>query len=321
LLLKWKARESKKSELGRAEMVKGELPGRRAVFRRNAKIFFVVFGTVSVLGAACRDGKTHRKVASAGARENTVHEAPFPIVATDSGFLAATAVAAGIRHITFENRGTQIHEAMIVKLPAGMTANSYVQAFNAGIDFPKGALDYSGPGLTSPGESTELWLQLDPGRYMLMCFNTGHPRAEQVHEFGVQPPAVNDPVPTEDVVLRLKDYRFQLTGKLRSGLRVIRIETPGPAMHEADLFRLPEGATVADLNRWYREGSGGAPARALGGALDHHDIRRIVWVRRRFSPGRYALHCAMPANVGATGKGSNLTHADLGMVSIIDISE
>ena len=288
---------------------------------RNLGVFLAVVATAWLLGVPCLAGEGQRDGSSTAASEKPIHDLPFRIVATDSGFLASAAVTAGMRHITFENRGTQVHEAMLVKLPAGMTANSYVQAFNAGDLFPKGALDYSGPGLTSPGESTELWLELDPGRYILVCFNEDQFSSDKVHEFVVQSPVVNDPVPKEDVVLKLLDYQFQLIGQLRSGLQVIRIETPGPSMHEADLFRLPEGATAADPDRWYREGSGGAPARALGGALDSHDINRIVWVRRRFSPGHYGFHCAMPMNATATSNGTHITHADLGMVSVFDISE
>ena len=76
---------------------------------------------------------------------------PFRIIATDAGFEAPERVAAGLRHIVFENRGSVIHESMLVKLPKGMNAEDYVAAVKKGSLFPKGALDYSGPGLTSPG--------------------------------------------------------------------------------------------------------------------------------------------------------------------------
>jgi len=36
--------------------------------------------------------------------------------------------------------------------------------------FPAGALDYSGPGLTSPGKTAEMWLKVDPGQYIIICW-------------------------------------------------------------------------------------------------------------------------------------------------------
>src|SRR2546423_133309 len=98
--------------------------------------------------------------------------------------------------------------------------------------------------------------------------------------------------------------------------KLSEIETPGPGMHEVDIYRLYEGRTVADLNAWRKQqGHGAAPAQALGGALDSHDIRRVVWLRKNFSPGRYVLHCEMPVT------NTDLTHADLGMVQEIEIKD
>src|SRR4051812_24096303 len=78
--------------------------------------------------------------------------APVHIVANDKGFDAPARISAGMRHVLFENHGHGIHEVMFVKLPTGMTAADYVAQVKAGELFPKGALDYSGAGLTSPGE-------------------------------------------------------------------------------------------------------------------------------------------------------------------------
>jgi len=60
-------------------------------------------------------------------RQTAEKEAPpFRIVATDAGFEAPDRLAAGQRHITFENRGSEVHEGMLVKLPTGMSADDYV---------------------------------------------------------------------------------------------------------------------------------------------------------------------------------------------------
>jgi len=242
---------------------------------------------------------------------------PFRIVATDAGFEAPDGLAAGLRHIVFENHGSEIHESMLVKLAKGMSAEDYVAAVKKGSLFPEGALDYSGPGLTSPGEATEVWLRVDPGQYILICWNSGHAKTTPVHPFAVEDVgAKDDRVPKEDLVWKLFDYRFEFSGDLHKGVHVIRVETPGPSMHEVDIYRLHEGKTVADLNSWRKQqGHGPAPAEALGGALDSHDVHRVVWLRKNFTPGRYVLHCEMPVT------NTELTHADVGMVREIEIKE
>lgn len=244
---------------------------------------------------------------------------PFRILARDTGFEAPNSVAAGLRHIVFENRGTEIHEAMLVKLPAGVSATDYVAAVQGGSLFPKGALDYSGPGLTSPGETVEIWLRVDPGQYLLICWNSDHATSTAIHPFTVQGAAADDAPPKEDVVLKLVDFRFELEGNLEKGRQVIRVETPGPAMHEVDFYRLHEGRTLADLKRWRKEQGSPAPAVALGGVLDSHDPSRVVWVRKNFLPGRYVLHCEMPVSTDASAGETHLTHADVGMVREIEI--
>ncbi|MBA3883795.1 MAG: hypothetical protein H0X73_14090 [Chthoniobacterales bacterium] len=122
---------------------------------------------------------------------------PIRIIATDSGFEAPPMIAPGLRHLLFENRGTEIHEAMLVKLPQGVSAADFVAAVKSGALFPKGALDYSGPGLTSPGESIEIWLTVDPGQYILVCWNSGHATSTAVHPLAVQGGRADDPVPNE----------------------------------------------------------------------------------------------------------------------------
>ena len=257
-------------------------------------------------------------ILSAGCGEKSKQPAPtFRIVATDFGFEAPTAVAAGLRHIIYENHGTKIHEAMLVRLAKGMSPDDYAAEVKKGELFPKAALDYSGPGLMSPGQTAEMWLKVDPGKYILICWNNGHGKTIKLHPFTVEEVgAPDDQPPKEDVVMKLFDYRFELDRPLRKGTQVIRIETPGPSMHEVDFFRLRNGQTVADLNRWAKEKDrNDVDFEALGGALDSHDINRVVWLRKELSPGHYALHCEMPV------ANTNLTHAEVGMVQEVEIKE
>lgn len=247
---------------------------------------------------------------------------PFRIIATDAGFEAPNEMPAGMRHLIFENHGKEIHEAMLVKLAAGVSADDYVGAVKGGALFPKGGLDYSGPGLTSPGQTTELWVKLDPGNYLLICWNNKHARTTRHHPFTVSYTVRNDRVPRENAVLKLVDFKFELEGRLERGEQVIRIETPGPSMHEADIFRLHPDKTVADLQRWRKEDQAGpAPADAMGGILDSHDLKRVVWLRKNFAPGRYAFHCEMPLTTDASATSNETSHSDLGMVCEFEIKD
>lgn len=211
----------------------------------------------------------------------------------------------------FENHGSTIHEAMFIKLPDGMTGDDYLEAVRNGISFPEGAIDYAGPGLTSPGETVEIWLDLDPGNYLLGCWFRGHltslpPQVLKVNEAG----SAGATPPREDAILRLIDFRFELEGELSQGARVLRVETPGPSMHEVDIFRLEDGQTLDDLRQWQKEGKKGTPpAVAIGGVLDSHDLSRVVWLRTDFRPGRYVLWCNMSIVPDVPGP----THADSGM--------
>lgn len=260
---------------------------------------------VMILGAGC----SRRQV-----EQSSI---PVAIAATDSGFTAPDTLASGLNHIVYENRGTTIHECMFIRLPETMTPAQYLQAVRDGADFPPGAIDCSGPGLTSPGETSEMWLTLAPGEYLLGCWSKGHltripPQTLTVVESGG--PLV-DP-PHEDVTIRLIDYRFEVNGEIEPGVRTLKIETIGPSMHEMDMFRFHGARSRAEFMAWYDgDRLAAPPATALGGALDSHDTKNVVWLRRRFTMGHYFMICEMPMvqNASPADSAANVTHAHAGM--------
>lgn len=246
----------------------------------------------------------------------------FRIVATDQGLEAPRAMPAGLRHIVFENQGTQIHEAMLIKLPAGLSVEGFRAKIKEGELFPEGTRDYSGPGLMSGGEVTELWLQTDPGEYVLMCWNHDSARnGDSVRGLTVtSDKRVDETPPKEDAVLTLRDFRFELQGRLKKGVQVVRVESLGPSIHEADLFRLRPGRSAKDIQSWYKgDHEEAAPAQALGGVLDSHDTKRVVWLRRAFTPGQYVFHCGIPMNLHTKSGEHSPLHADAGMVMTFEI--
>lgn len=243
------------------------------------------------------------------------------IVTDDRGTVVndarAATVAPGLRHVRLYNAGADAHEAMFVRLPAGMSPADYVAAVAAGAMFPAGALDYSGPSLTVATDSMDLWLPLDPGTYVLICWNKDHATA--------LPPAVvtvagdlHDAVPpVPDATMTMGDHHFAIDRQIMAGERVIEIANAGRAMHELDILEVNPGATLADLARW-REGEGAdpvtPPAIPRGGALDAHRLATRVWMRRTFRPGRHALYCGMPLDSTAVTGQPFRNHADAGMM-------
>ncbi len=248
------------------------------------------------------------------------HDDATRIVATDSGYVAPDTLHEGLNHIVFENRGTTIHECGFIRLPDGMDAHAYVQLVKDGYLFPEGAMDCSGPGLTSPTERVEMWVPLEAGTYLLACWFRTHVASVPPMTIVVYG-APDRPVvpPAEDVTLELVDFRFQLTGEIERGVQTIRIQNAGPSMHEVDCFRLDGGRTVDELRRWMTANKDGSVhATAMGGALDSHDLSRVVWLRRTFTVGHYVLWCGMPmmqsGNEAEMGASADVTHAHAGMV-------
>ena len=241
------------------------------------------------------------------------------IVAIDGKLEAPTTIPAGMRHVIFENHGKQVHESMFHKLPAGMTVAGFQKQMDDGILFPEGVLDYSGPGLMSPGETTEVWISLDPGEYVMICWN--HMRHSVRGLTVPDGKRVDDAPPKEDAVLLLSDFKFELQGRVKKGTRVIKVQSSGPSLHEADLFRLHSGHAAADVTRWYKDDMRDpAPADALGGVLDSSDTKHAVWLRRDFTPGQYVFQCAVPLNTHAMSGEHSPVHADVGMVMTFEVA-
>jgi uncharacterized cupredoxin-like copper-binding protein len=251
------------------------------------------------------------------------NETTVQIIASDHGWVLPDTIHAGMSHIVFKNTDTEIHEAMFVKLPGGMSSEDYIRKVKDGIDFPKDAIDYSGPGLTSPGKEVSIWLHLDPGEYLLACWYRGHLTSDPIQRVIVENfTAHNITPPKADAVIKLIDFRFEIEGKLNKGEQVVQVETIGPSMHEVDIFRLNEGKTLKDVKEWHKNGKDSPPpVEALGGVLDNHDLNRKIWIKTNFAPGNYVLWCDMPMIQNYQGSGVSPSHADAGMVKEFTIED
>lgn len=78
-------------------------------------------------------------------------------------------IAAGERTLRFDNSGTQPHEAYLVKLNEGVTAEAYL---NAAPGTPPPAAGLGGITAIAPGDHQFITVDLDPGNYAMFCFLT-----------------------------------------------------------------------------------------------------------------------------------------------------
>jgi hypothetical protein len=169
-----------------------------------------------------------------------------------------------------------------------------------------------------------MWVPLEEGSYMIGCWIGDHLTTLLPVGFVVHgAPAEPVPSPPEDVTVRMVDFRYDITGALKRGAQTIRYETAGPSMHEADIIKLADGHTVEDVRAWFKnQERDPLPGTIAGGCMDSHDISRVTWVRRNFTPGHYVFWCDMPMVQNAEKADSTaprVTHADAGMFKEVTI--
>ena len=94
-------------------------------------------------------------------------EAGVTVTLDDFTFAVTGALAAGEQTIRFLNSGEQVHEAFLVRLEDGKTADDYLNTPPG--EIPPGT---SLGGITgiAPGDSQYIVVNLEPGTYALYCF-------------------------------------------------------------------------------------------------------------------------------------------------------
>lgn len=121
------------------------------------------------------DGAPHfangmRSTLSVGEAHGIPSGEPLPDVTVDLvdfGFTMPATPIAGEQMLRFRNLGSQVHEAYLVRLEAGKTAEDYL---NAAPGTPPPAVSIGGITGIVPGVSQYIGVNLEPGNYALFCF-------------------------------------------------------------------------------------------------------------------------------------------------------
>lgn len=293
---------------------------------RSAAPFRMV-GTLALIGVsiACDSGRA----------DDAPRALPLlRLEARDFTFFVPSRSTVGLTRVRLVNHGPSWHEALVTRLPEGVTPEAYLEEARAGKAFPVGARDMGGPGKVAAGDSSEVVLALEPGRYAIVCWADDHVKAGMLSAviISVGDSAVaNDktggantsadvaieasgaPTPTGDV--RLEEFKIvHDSGTYRRGANVLRVRNTGQRPHDLTFYRLADGKSARDFGVWYATREGPAPAVPVGGIVTLAPGREGL-VELDLPPGRYFAGCGTPED----GPNGVTLHIRMGMVEVFEI--
>jgi hypothetical protein len=241
----------------------------------------------------------------------------------------ADTISAGWTTVRLVNASPAIHFALLQRLPEGRTVEhslaevgpvfqEAMDLINAGqVDSGFAALVnlpawygevvmMGGPGLVSPGGTSEVTLELEPGNYAIECYvKTAEGRFHSVMGMmkGLTVTAERSPAAAPGaatVTMRLTNEGFGIEGALTPGRHTIAVTfaEPDPPLlgNDVHLVRLTDDvaiAVVAAWMDWSQPGGlvsahdGGMPFQFLGGTHEM-PMGATAYVTVELEPGRYA---------------------------------
>ncbi|MDF3053842.1 MAG: hypothetical protein K0S19_1947, partial [Geminicoccaceae bacterium] len=223
--------------------------------------------------------------------------ATVTVTAKDFAFEAPAQIPAGAVTLELKNQGTEVHQAMLVKLDQGKTAKDVVAAMKQHGPPPAWMKWVGGPNAAAPGGQVNATSVLEPGHYAYLCVipspdGVPHLAKGMVRTFEVTsaPSGAAQKLPETDVTVRLKDYDFEFSQPLAAGKQRIMVENTGPQVHELVMIKLAPGKTVQDFASWAETMKGPPPAMPVGGVGALENGMRASFTTD-LTAGDYGLIC------------------------------
>lgn len=305
------------------------------------KVLTVATGLLLVVAAGCEqnpiDPKETPEAASATDRgvargnSNVVE-----VTSTGQSFEAPDEVPAGWTTFRFSNESDAIHFVILEKMPVfegeQMTVEDsraeVVPVFqnimddingdgpsfpDAGFALPAWYPDVTfvgGPGLTSPGETSETTVNLEPGTYVIECYvktpgGTFHSTNGMVEGLTVteETSRAREPRPTLTARISSTDG-IEVEGASRPGRHTVAVRYEDQAVyshflgHDVHLVRLDDSTDMGALAAWMNWATPGglatpAPADFLGGVQDM-PAGSTAYFEVLLKPGSYAWIAEVP---------------------------
>ncbi|MGZ4508165.1 MAG: hypothetical protein ACXVX0_13035 [Blastococcus sp.] len=237
--------------------------------------------------------------------------------------LSTTRVASGLVTTKLVNRGTQPHQAQLARFVPGKG----VADFQAALKLPDPNAFLSvfdrfvgGPNVVAPGHSQTTIQNLDPGKYLILCFvpdavtHMPHFLMGMYAPFSVVGPRRHGRVEASQAVFAVDEMRFVVPAELHSH-SIVRFQNKAKTdVHEFTIGRLHRGKHAIDVQKWAAAQNGSPPFDDAGGAGALSPGGR-EWFTLHLRPGRYVAFCLVPDD--HTG----IPHAATGMVKEFTIED
>ncbi len=258
--------------------------------------------------------------ACTGASEPASPPAPqvATFTATEFSFAGPDSLAPGMTMFQLVNAGAQDHHMMLAELESGKTAQDVIDAFTADPNkVPVWMTWRGGASGIAPQDSTGGVTDLVEGRYVVLCFvpdpadGAPHFMKGMHKEIVVSGPRHAAEPPVADAEIRLSEFAFA-TPAMTAGTHTFAIVNDGQQVHEVQLVRLHEGATVESLMASFAPGAAPQGVSAGGAGAINPGLTNYWTVN--LTPGNYVLLCFVPDPADGT------PHAMKGMVQAFSIA-
>ncbi len=238
------------------------------------------------------------------------------IDAADYSYTAPETVTAGWTRVILTNTGAEPHHVQFLRLNDGVTAEQFEEALKQG-EGPAMALvkQVGGVGAVHPGGTASAVINLTAGEYVILCLipspsdGMAHHAKGMIKSLTVVAGENSASEPTADLVVRLKDFAFEMPESLPAGPLTIQVINDGPEPHEFNILKLEEGKTVSDVMAFLGGQAGGPPPFAPVGGANGIDAGGVEYAELNLEPGNYVAICNIPSP-----KAEGHPHFTLGMI-------
>ncbi|CAN5323808.1 hypothetical protein BH23GEM2_BH23GEM2_25730 [soil metagenome] len=286
--------------------------------------------SVALLAAACTAGQNDTVPQRSGSAVD--------IVARGLQFEAPDEIESGWTTFRFRNESAMMHFALLQRLPTGIGISEQqrlvapvfqegMNLLNAGEtdaamqkfgELPEwfGQVVFTGgPGLLSPGRTSETSVYLEPGTYLIECyvktngiFHSYNPDSlayGMVHQLTVTPAESDATAPEPTLALTISgEGGIRMAGDVDAGEHTVSVRFADQRAHEnfvghdVHLVRLADTADMSRVAAWmdWTQRTGldtPAPAEFLGG-VNEMPAGAIGYFTASLEPGRYAWVAEVP---------------------------